>query len=71
MNNNKDCRVGQLTRHCQEQLKHLEVKEKKSWKLLEPVLAGLLLVVDPHLLKYINTCTNISNSCVYILMLLN
>ena len=28
---------------------HLEVEEKKSWKLLEPVLAGLLLVVDPHL----------------------
>ena len=50
---------------------HLEVEEKKSWKLLEPILAGLLFVVDPHLLKYINTCTNISNSCGYILMLLN
>ena len=28
---------------------HLEVEEKKSRKFLEAVLAGLLLVVDPHL----------------------
>ena len=28
---------------------HLEVEEKKSRKLLEAILAGLLLVVDPHL----------------------
>ena len=29
------------------ELLHLEVEEKKSRKLLEPILAGLLLVVDP------------------------